>query len=284
LQWKESRVFWFDGALHERSVIPFDLTDRGLNLGDGIFDTSLARNGCIFRRKSHIDRMADAAEILGIPFDETVAETALDALAAAVGDGAVRLTLTRGPGPRGLSFPKNPEPFLFGAATPLRNPLFPVLKLGTTSIRRNETSPVSRIKALPYLDSVIALEQASARGANEVLFENTHSRVACLATANIFAVFGRQLVTPPLSDGALAGTTRAYVLSKAHGLRFDVAERSLPLEKFSRADALFATSSLRLIAPCSQLDAIAFPSESNEIVIELQASIREAIAGECGRF
>ena len=277
-------MFWFDGVLHERPVVPFDLTDRGLNLGDGIFDTSLARNGHIFRRKSHIDRMADAAEILGIPFDETLAESALNALAAAVGDGAVRLTLTRGPGPRGLLFPKTSKPLLFGAATAAGTPLFPVLKLGTTSIRRNETSPVSRIKALPYLDSVLALEQASARGADEVLLENTHSRVACLATANIFAVFGRQLVTPPLSDGALAGTTRAYVLSKAHGLHYEVAERSLPLEKFSRADALFATSSLRLIAPCSQLDAITFPSESNEIVIELQASIKEAIALECGRF
>jgi branched-chain amino acid aminotransferase len=283
-QWKESRVFWFNGALQERPVVSFDLTDRGLNLGDGVFDTSLARNGRIFRRKSHIDRMADAAEILGIPFDEMAAGAALDALAGAIGDGAVRLTLTRGPGPRGLSFPKNPAPILYGAAAAMQTPLFPVLKLGTTSIRRNETSPASRIKALPYLDSVLALEQASARGADEVLFENTHSRVACLATANIFAIFGRQLVTPPLSDGALAGTTRAFVLSKAHGLHFDVAERSLPLEKFSRADALFATSSLRLIAPCSQLDAIAYPSEANEIVMELQASIKEAIAAECGRF
>jgi branched-chain amino acid aminotransferase len=277
-------VFWFNGALHERPVVPFDLTDRGLNLGDGIFDTSLARNGRIFRRKSHIDRMADAAEILGIPFDETLARTALDALAQAVGDGAVRLTLTRGPGPRGVSFPKQTTPTLFGGATPVGRPLFPVLKLGTTPIRRNETSPLSRIKALPYLDAVLAMEQAATKGATEVLFENTHSRVACLGTANIFAVFGRQLVTPPLSDGALAGTTRAYVLSKAHGLRYEVAERSLPLEKFSRADALFATSSLRLIAPCSQLDAITYPSETNEIVMELQASIQEAIATECGRF
>lgn len=277
-------MFWFNGALQERPVVHFDLTDRGLNLGDGVFDTSLARNGRIFRRKSHIDRMADAAEILGIPFDEIAAGTALDALAGAIGDGAVRLTLTRGPGPRGLAFPKNPAPLLYGVATAMQTPLFPVLKLGTTTIRRNETSPASRIKALPYLDSVLALEQAAARGADEVLFENTHSRVACLATANIFAVFGRQLVTPPLSDGALAGTTRAFVLSKAHGLQFDVAERSLPLEKFSRADALFATSSLRLIAPCSQLDAIAYPSETNEIVMELQAAIKEVIASECGRF
>jgi branched-chain amino acid aminotransferase len=277
-------VFWFDGALHERPVVPFDLTDRGLNLGDGIFDTSLARNGQIFRRKSHIDRMADAAEILGIPFNEQLAGEALDALARSIGDGAVRITLTRGPGPRGLWFPRQTTPTLFGVAAPMSTPLFPVLKLGTTSIRRNETSPASRIKVLPYLDAVLAMEQASAKGATEVLFENTRSRVSCLATANIFAIFGRQLVTPPLSDGALAGTTRAYVLAKAHGLRYEVAERSLPLEKFSRADALFATSSLRLIAPCSQLDAIEYPSESNEIVVELQASIREAIAAECGRF
>ncbi len=117
-----------NGALQEGPVVSFDLTDRGLNLGDGVFDTSLARNGRIFRRKSHIDRMADACEILGIPFDETAAGTALDALAEAVGDGAVRLTLTRGPGPRGLSFPKNPAPVLYGSAAAMHTPPFPVFK------------------------------------------------------------------------------------------------------------------------------------------------------------
>jgi branched-chain amino acid aminotransferase len=276
-------VFWYEGALHDKSIAPFDLSDRGLNLGDGIFDTSLACNGRTFLRKAHLERLAGTAKALAIPFAEAKAAEALDRLAAAIGDGAVRITLTRGGGGRGLALPKDPKPFLFGSAAPAPAS-FPTLSLGTTAIRRNETSPASRLKALPYLDAILGLEEAAAKGADEVLFLNTRGRVACLASANLFAIFGRQLVTPPLADGVLAGTLRAFVLSKAQSLGCEAAERSLALEELLRADAIFATSSLKLIAPCCSLEATSFASTENGLVKSLQVAVRDAIVAECGRF
>jgi branched-chain amino acid aminotransferase len=276
-------VFWYDGALHEKPIAPFDLTDRGLNLGDGVFDTSLARNGRTFLREAHLDRLASAAKALAIPFTAATAAKALDRLAAAIGDGAVRLTLTRGGGARGLALPKDPKPFLFGAAAPLAN-AFPILALATTKIRRNETSPAARLKALPYLDAILGLEEAAAKGADEVLFLNTQGRVACLASANLFALFGKQIVTPPPADGVLAGTVRAFVLGKAQALSLEATERSLDLRELLRADAVFATSSLKLIAPCRSLETTSFASADNDVVKRLQAALREAIVAECGRF
>ncbi len=220
----------------EQPVVSFDLTDRGLNLGDGVFDTSLARNGRIFRRKSHIDRMADASEILGIPFDEMAAGTALDALAEAIGDGAVRLTLTRGPRATRVVIPKKSS-----AASLRRRRSDAHAAVPGFETWHDIDPPERNVARLAHQGAALSRFRACAgagfraRCATRFCSRNTHSRVACLATANIFAIFGRQLVTPPLSDGALAGTTRAFVLSKAHGLHFDVAERSLPLEKFSRA-------------------------------------------------
>ncbi len=273
-------MFWYDGALHEKPVAPFDLTDRGLNLGDGVFDTSLARNGRTFLRHAHLDRFAAAANALAIPFGEAAAGEALDRLAAAIGDGGVRLTLTRGGGARGLALPKDPKPFLFGsAASP--PPAFPALALATTAIRRNETSPASKLKALPYLDAILGLEEALAKGADEALFVNTQGHIACLASANIFVVFGRQIVTPPLSDGVLAGTVRAFVLRKAQSLGLEALERSLGLDELLRAEAIFATSSLKLIAPCRSLDAASFASAENEVVKLLQTAVRAAIVAEC---
>ncbi len=278
-------MFWFDGAVHDKPIAPFDLTDRGLMLGDGVFDTSLARNGRTFRRKAHLDRLGAAAEILKIPFVEAAAAKALDGLASAVGDGAVRLTLTRGPGARGLALPKNPKPLLFGTATPqTQAAAFPTLALATTPIRRNETSPAARIKALSYLDPILALEKAMANGADDVLFANMQGRIACLSSANVFMVFGRQLVTPPLEDGVLAGTVRAFVLAKARSLGFEAVERSLTLEEVLRAEAIFATSSLRLIAPCRSLDTTPFASAEHDAVKKVQTAVREAIVVECGRF
>jgi branched-chain amino acid aminotransferase len=276
-------VYWYDGALQETPVAPFDLTDRGLTLGDGVFDTAAAHNGRVFLRDAHLERFAAAAKALAIPFPGAEASEALDALAAAIGDGTVRLTLTRGRGARGLAPPKDPKPLLFGAATPAPRP-FPILSLATTAIRRNETSPAARIKALPYLDAIFGFEEARAKGADEALFLNTQGRVVCLASANLFAVFGLQVATPRLSDGVLAGTVRAFVLSKAADLGLKAIERSLDFSDLLRADALFATSSLKLVAPCRSLEAASFASVENEVVRHLQAALRDAVAAECGRL
>jgi branched-chain amino acid aminotransferase len=274
-------VYWYEGGLRETPVAAFDLTDRGLTLGDGVFDTSAAHNGHVFLRNAHLERFAAAAKALAIPFPAREASEALDRLAAAVGDGAVRLTLTRGSGARGIALPKDPKPLFFGAAGPLP-PSFPVLALATTAIRRNETSPAARIKALPYLDAILGFEEARAKGADEVLFLNTQGRVACLASANLFAAFGRRLVTPPLGDGVLAGTVRAFVLGKAESLGFEAFERSLDFDELLRADALFATSSLKLIAPCRSVDTASFASAESKLVQHLQTTLRDAVAAECG--
>ncbi len=276
-------MYWYNGALRETPVTPFDLTDRGLTLGDGVFDTAAAHNGRVFLRRAHLERFAAAAKALAIPFPGKEAGEALEALAAAVGDGAVRLTLTRGGGARGLAPPKDPRPLLFGAAAPAPSP-FPILSLATTAIRRNETSPAARIKALPYLDAILGLEEARAKGADGALFLNTQGRVACLTGANLFAVYGRQIATPPLGDGALAGTVRAFVLAKAADLGLDAVERSLDFSDLPRADALFATSSLKLVAACRSLDAASFAAVENEAVLKLQALLHDAIAAECGRL
>jgi branched-chain amino acid aminotransferase len=276
-------VFWFNGALQQSPIAPVDLTDRGLTLGDGLFETSLVRNGRSFLRQAHLDRFAASAAVLALPFDSEAAAEALDALAESVGNGFVRLTLTRGGGARGLALPADQKPQLFGAAAPLpAGAAFPVIALATSPIRRNETSPVSRLKALPYLDAILGLRDAQKQGADDVLFENTAGHVACLSVANIFAVFERHIVTPPLSDGVLAGTVRQLILEQAVGLGFVAEERSISLPELLRADAVFATNSLRLLAPCRSIGSTCFASPDHDGVKRLQHMLESAIATECG--
>jgi branched-chain amino acid aminotransferase len=278
-------VFWLDGCLHEKPLQPFDLTDRGLTLGDGLFDTSLARNGKIFRREAHLERFAAGAAALGIPLKIEEAAAALDALAGSIRDGALRLTLTRGGGARGLRIPDDPQPILFGAATPGRGELiFSSLALATTSIRRNETSPSSRIKTLNYLDAILANKEAQVKGADEALFENGAGHVACAATGNLFAVFGQRLVTPALSDGVLAGTVRAFILEQAKACGLEPAEETLPLAEWRKADAIFVSNSLRLLAPCRALDGQSFNSAEHPAIKKLQDELCAAVMTECGSF
>jgi branched-chain amino acid aminotransferase len=274
-------VFWFDGALHETSIAPVDLTDRGLTLGDGLFDTSLVRNGRVFQRQAHLDRLTSSAATLAIPFDAKTAAQALDALAESVGNGGIRLTLTRGGGARGLALPERPKPVLFGASFP-PPPVFQPLNVVTTAIRRNETSPAARLKTLPYLDAILALREAKAQGADDVLFENTTGHIACFSVANLFAIFGERLVTPRLEDGVLAGTIRALILARAKSIGLMAEERSLTSAELIRADAIFATNSLRLLAPCQMLDGRAFDSAEHKSVSALQVMLETSIADACG--
>lgn len=276
-------MFWYDGQLSDQVQHPFDLTDRGLTLGDGLFDTSLARNGKIFRRDEHLARFKDGAAALGIPLNIEEAARALDALAGSIGDGALRLTLTRGGGARGLRIPDNPSPVLFGAATAGRGELiFAGVRLASTTIRRNETSPASRIKCLPYLDAILANRETQAKGSDEALFENIAGHVACTATGNLFAVFGRKLVTPPLADGVLAGTTRALILEQAKACGLEPCEESLRLGEWRKADGVFVTNSLRLLAPCSALDGQVFNSAAHPGGERLQDALRAAVVSDCG--
>ena len=273
-------MLWFDGRLTPGPV-PFDLADRGLTLGDGVFDTALARHGRILFEAAHVARLSAATAALGFPVPPERIATAMRALAAAAEGplAAIRTTITRGAGPRGLAPPAEARPLLFARSAPVAPSLaFAPLTLHATAIRRNETSPAASLKTLGYLDAVLAAGEARAAGFDEALFGNTKGHVACAGTANLFAVIDGVLVTPPLSDGVLPGILRAEVLARAPRLGLSSAERSFDLDALLRAEAVFATNSLRGLAPVTAIGATAFASADHSGVAALVADLRGAMA------
>ena len=280
-------MLWRDGALHTGTNAPLDYTDRGLTLGDGLFDTALALGGRVAFADAHIGRLVASAETLGIPAEPERLRAAMRALAGQ-GTGtadrlAIRTTLTRGSGPRGLKPPEDPRPTLFATAAPsAKSVSFAPLRLWPTAIARNDTSPAARLKTLGYLDAVLAAREAAAAGFDEALFRNTRGHVACAGTGNCFAVFGATLVTPPLTDGVLAGIVRAAVLGLAAGCGLRAEERSLSLPDLLGAEAVFVTNSLRLLAPVTAIGDTAFRSAVHPAVVRLAAALKTAVARACG--
>ena len=215
---------WLDAAWHapgwiDGDALPFDSTDRGLLLGDGLFDTSLVLGGRMVWREAHVARLIAGCRTLGFDVGVERIDTAIDAVTSRMEHGSLRITVTRGVGPRGLAPPSHPRPTILAAPAPLRaSALFTPLKLHVAAVRRNETSPLSRLKTLNYLDGVLAAREAIRAGCDDALFLNTRDRVACTSVGNVFAVIGQELVTPPLADGALAGTARAIMLRSGEDL------------------------------------------------------------------
>ena len=203
-------------------------------------------------------------------------------VAAAIGDGSVRTTVTRGSGPRGLAPPEPACPVWWIAAAPRQaGSGFAPVSLHPSAIRRNETSPCSGLKTLGYLDAILAAREARARGFDEALFLNTQGRLACAGTGNLFAVLDGRLVTPPLSDGVLPGIVRAQVLGLAESLGIGTAQRSLSLDEVLAAEAVVMTNSLRGLSPVTAIGTTAFPG-GHETVAALSHGLRRLIAEECG--
>lgn len=274
-------MLWRDGALLAGTTAPLDHADRGLTLGDGLFDTALAIGGRVAFAAAHRARLVAAAGELGIPVEPDRIGQAMEALAGQGERLAIRTTLTRGTGPRGLAPPQHVTPTLFATAGP--GPAsFPTLRLRPTGIARNETSPAARLKTLGYLDAVLAAREAASHGFDEALFCNTRGRVACAGTGNVFAVFGRELVTPPLADGVLAGIVRAEVLGLAAGCGLAARERGLTLPELRGAEAVFLTNSLRLLAPVEAIGETGIASAGHPAVGRLIAALRASVARSCG--
>jgi branched-chain amino acid aminotransferase/4-amino-4-deoxychorismate lyase len=236
--------------------LPID--DRGLLLGDGLFETLLWSGGRLMLFEAHFARLARGCETLGLPAPEleavrNAAEAEVTAAGFADDRAAVRVTWTAGSGGRGLDRPDPATPRLLVSVAP--SPIWSgPATLVVAQTRRNEGSPASRVKSLAYLDNVLARREARATGADEAVMLNNRGEVACAAVANLFWFEGARLVTPALDCGVLDGIVRGEVLRCAAGLGLEAAEVRRGPEALTGARGLFLTNSLIGVRPVSRLD------------------------------
>jgi branched-chain amino acid aminotransferase len=278
-------MIYLNGQIITTSDTHIDPSDRGLLLGDGIFETMRAYQGRIFRLDDHLGRLHQGADFLGIPIPLSKDELArglhatLEANQLSQRDASLRLTLTRGPGPRGLLPPPEPTPTILITAAPLTQTTFPPAVAIIASIRRNEHSPLANIKSLNYLDSILARQEAEIQGADEAILLNTAGNLAEASAANQFVVINGILHTPPIHDGALPGITRAVVLELAKQLGIPAQEPTLTREDLFTAQEAFLTNSLIEIRPLVQVDHhVLGNGEIGNITRQLQSAYREAVS------
>ena len=266
-----------NGAIVPPDFARIDPADRGFTLADGLFETLRAYRGRPFRLEDHLVRLESSAEALGIPllFDAVrIAEAVVELLEAnslIEGDAAIRITATRGIGPRGLAPPADVKPTLLITTTAYA-PSPDSCSAAIVDIRRNEGSPLSQMKSLGYLDNVLAARDAADRGAEEAILLNNAGRVAGAARANVFAVLDGRLLTPPLRDGVLPGIARRVVLDLAEALRIPTQEASLSPADLMAAREIFLTNSLFEVRSVERLDDREFGQ--SEIAAKIRSDYR----------
>lgn len=252
-------VLWHNGTWECDEDPLFTIDDR-IRLGDGVFDTMLAMDDRLIHPARHEQRLRDNAAVFGITFDLDFEETAralITRMNPMNGRIAINTLITRGPGRRGIAPPDDPQIQIIMRASPAPHPdTMPSIKvIIAETVRRNEGSPLSRIKSCNYGDNILALKEAKEKGANEAILLNNAGRITCATSANLFACMDAKLYTPPLGDGALNGTTRQVLMEQ-----YPVTEKSLTPADLKNADHLFLTNSMRGAQAITRLDDKTYPA------------------------
>lgn len=276
-------MLWHDGKIFNGSEALLTANDRGVSLGDGLFETLPAFNGKAFLKHEHIARMKASAEYFSISFDQNKIERAIHELSEANKEpGVIRVTLTRGVGERGLAFPKEPKPEIFATRNPWSHTLaFQKITLSTSSIRRNATSPTSSHKTLSYLDNVMALAEAQKNQAHDALMLDQDGHVTSTSMANLFALSGRELLTPQ-RGALLPGIIRDFVIEMAPKLGLTVIEKHLHLRDLLAADLVFSTNSVRLMTMITMIDGNTLNQKSTPHYLDLENALKDRLFADTG--
>jgi branched-chain amino acid aminotransferase len=247
-----------NGRLIEATAARIDPADRGLLLADGLFETLRVYGGQAFQLEAHLARLAAGAVVLDLPLPPAgdIARAVAETLAANdLREGSLRITVTRGPGERGLLPPAHPSPTLLIVGHPSGKAPSAAMTAHVSSIRRNEHSPLSRLKSLAYLDNVLALREAAAAGCDEALVLNTAGRLAGGSRSNLFLVLNGSLVTPPPSEGILVGIARRTLIDLAGEAGIAAREAPLNLDDVEAASEALICNSLLEVRPLARLGA-----------------------------
>lgn len=245
--------------------------DRGLVLGDGLFETLRARGGKPEFLKLHYARLLRSARRLRIrvPVDEAALRGIIATLCRknkAKGkseDFAVRITLTRGRYFGGLSIDPAVPPTLIITATRVSELAPEILsrgvKVAISSINKAAASGLDpRVKSINYLANIFAKAEGDARGCYEAILLGARGEIAELSTSSFFAVFrenGRDVaVTPPIGTGILPGITRQVLLRELKRARLPFREGDVFPADIPRMTEAFLCSSVRGPVPITRIE------------------------------
>ena len=275
-------LVWMNGRLVAEAEATVSVFDRSFLYGDGLFETIRVYTGAPFLWEQHQDRLEAGVAYLGIrlPWNRAALTTAAAELIRRneLHESLLRITVSRGVGPRGYSTRGANQPVVVMSThpAPTVDPENPgAWRLITSSVRLATSDRLANFKTNNKLAQILARSEAESQGADEALLLNTDGRFAEAASSNLFWLENEVLCTTPLAEGLLAGVTRGFILDLARRLGWTVAERSCRIWQLQQAAAIFLTACSFEILPASHLDGV--PVRQSPRVRELHRAYRQAV-------
>ena len=257
------KVVLVDGVVLDPAAATVSVYDRGFLFGDAVFEVLRTYGGVPFAFDEHYARLRRSAErvFIELPIDRDGLRDEVERGIAAAGndESYVRIVVTRGSGPLSLDPGTAGRPLRVLLVEPVVPPGPEVYANGIAVVmvptrRSTDDTAAAGAKVTNYLESLLAVRQAKALGAQEALIVDARGDVVEGATSNVFVVKDGRVVTPPVDAGILAGITREHVLAVARAAAIAVDERRLRPEDLYDADEVFITSSIRELLSVVRVD------------------------------
>ncbi|AZC49433.1 MULTISPECIES: aminodeoxychorismate lyase [Pseudomonas] len=240
---------WVDG----QPADVLSLKDRGLAYGDGLFETIAVKAGQPLLLERHLLRLAEGCSRLAIAADQALIRSELTAYASLLGEGVLKLILTRGDSQRGYAADPRAQPrrILQGNA-PAVYPAVNAeqgIRLFPCTTRLSEQPLLAGLKHLNRLEQVLARSEWQDSEHAEGLMLDLSGRVIEGVFSNLFLVRDGALFTADLSRCGVAGVMRAEILFQAASLGIPAEIADISLEQLQQADEVFACNSVYGIWP-----------------------------------
>lgn len=237
-------MIWFNGRFKDDETALIRGDNRGLLLGDGLFDTLHMSDGTLHYFERHWARLTSGLRAAGLSVEYTPPEIerAIHELAEhhQLMRAAIRISVASLGGGRGLDRPAPHGCAWIIQAHPYYDQTDP-LSAAIAPIRRHSSAFSSRMKTLSYMDNVMARRQVDA---DEALLLNEFDRLSCAAAGNVFIVRDRTVLTPPLSEGVLNGIIRTVMLEHHQIAGYRIQEALVERHHIQDASHIFITNSL----------------------------------------
>lgn len=251
-------VIWKDGYFVDGLNAHIFHDDVGFSNGLAVFDSMLAVDHVLIDAKAHFDRLIhDAEMVLGlnrawIPGFESLTQAWMPLLSENTltqGPARIKTVITGGISSTPVSVSEVPSVIITAVRS---GPIDNLPPLACAVIKDNPRvagSVLENCKRVDYTRSLVARRAAAKLGADDAILTNTNGMMACGSTSNLFIEEDGKLFTPPLSEGVLAGITRANIIRDKGAIEEPISEKRL-----RSANHVFLTNSFFGMRPAILVD------------------------------
>jgi branched-chain amino acid aminotransferase len=267
-------ILFLNGDFVKAAEAKMDFYGQSLHYGYSVFEgirsyKTINGDTKIFKAAEHFERLKNSAAALNMPYHWTTAalmEATEETLKRNnLQDAYIRPVIYA---PANMSFVKNEVSFIVIETWEMG--LFlgdKLLRVVTSSFERPNPRgfKIGAKAAGHYVNSILASQEAKAKGYDEALLNDMHGFVAEGPGANLFFEKEGKLFTPALGN-ILPGITRATVLEICRELDIEVEEKCFTAAELKNADAAFFCGTAAEIVGFESLDDVKFRMNWNDTV------------------